>query len=326
MKRRDVLALLGAAAAWPLAASAQPRTVPVIGYLSGLSAGDRPHLTDAFRQGLGEAGFAEGRDFTIEYRYADNRMDRLQSLAADLVNRKVAVIAAVGGNNTALAARRLTSTIPILFTSGLDPVTAGLVASLNRPEANVTGVSWFSTELGRKHVELLHELVPGARLIASLRNPNNPEAEFYQQSAQEGVRALGTRLLVLEAGTVRDIDAAFAMLAAHRADAVLIGSDPFFPARARQLAVLAARYGVPMIGGAREVSLAGGLITYGNSVSDAYRRVGVYAGRILKGTKPADLPVDRSIRFELVVNLGTARALGLDIPPTLLARADEVIE
>jgi putative ABC transport system substrate-binding protein len=253
-------------------------------------------------------------------------MDQLRPLAADLIARKVAVIAAVAGNNTALVAKTLTSTIPILFTSGVDPVKAGLVASLNRPEANVTGVSWFAAELGQKHIEALHELVPKAELIALLLNPNNPEGAFYEQSAQNGARALGRRLLVLKAGTVPEIDAAFATLAEQGAHAVAIGSDPFYAARLRQLAVLAARHAVPMISTARELPAAGGLISYGNNVTDAYRRVGIYAGRILKGAKPPDMPVDRATKFELVINLGTARALGLEVPPTLLARADEVIE
>ncbi len=324
--RREFITLLGGGlAGWPLAARAQ-QPVPLVGFLSSISAADRPHHTEAFRQGLNETGYAEARNVTIEYRYADNRMDQLRPLAADLIARKVAVIAAVAGNNTALVAKTLTSTIPILFTSGVDPVKAGLVASLNRPEANVTGVSWFAAELGQKHIEALHELVPKAELIALLLNPNNPEGAFYEQSAQNGARALGRRLLVLKAGTAPEIDAAFATLAEQGANAVAIGSDPFYAARLRQLAVLAARHAVPMISTARELPAAGGLISYGNNVTDAYRRVGIYAGRILKGAKPPDMPVDRATKFELVINLKTAKALGLEIPPTLLARADEVIE
>jgi putative tryptophan/tyrosine transport system substrate-binding protein len=325
LRRRHFITLLGGAAAWPLTARAQ-QPVPLVGFLSSISAGDRPHHTEAFRQGLNETGYAEGRNVTIEYRYADNRMDQLRPLAADLIARKVSVIAAVAGNNTALVAKTLTSTIPILFTSGVDPVKAGLVASLNRPEANVTGVSWFSAELGNKHIEVLNELVPQAALIALLVNPNNPEGGFYEQSAQDGARALGRRLLVIRAGSAREIDAAFATLAEQRANAVIVASDPFYTTRVRQLAVLAARHAVPMISTARDLPAAGGLISYGNSLTDAYRRVGIYAGRILKGAKPADMPVDRATKFELVINLGTARALGLDVPATLLARADEVIE
>jgi putative tryptophan/tyrosine transport system substrate-binding protein len=325
LRRRHFITLLGGAAAWPLTARAQ-QPVPLVGFLSSISAGDRPHHTEAFRQGLNETGYAEGRNVTIEYRYADNRMDQLRPLAADLIARKVSVIAAVAGNNTALVAKTLTSTIPILFTSGVDPVKAGLVASLNRPEANVTGVSWFSAELGNKHIEVLNELVPQAALIALLVNPNNPEGGFYEQSAQDGARALGRRLLVIRAGSAREIDAAFATLAEQRANAVIVASDPFYTTRVRQLAVLAARHAVPMISTARDLPAAGGLISYGNSLTDAYRRVGIYAGRILKGAKPADMPVDRATKFELVINLGTARALGLDVPATMLARADEVIE
>ncbi len=326
MHRRDFITLLGGAAVvWPLAARAQ-QPIPLIGYLSGLSVGDRAHHTEAFRQGLNEVGPIEGRNVTIEYRYADNQMDRLQPLATDLISRKVAVIVAVGGNNTALVAKSLTSTIPIIFTSGLDPVTAGLVTSLNRPESNVTGVSWFSTEVGQKHVELLSELVPQTGMLAVLVNPNNPEGGFYEQSAQKAAGTLGRQLLVAKAGTVAEIDAAFSTLVERRAVAVLVASDPFYAARFRQLAVLAARHGLPIIATTREMPVAGGLIGYGNSVTDAYRRVGILAGRILKGAKPADLPIDRASKFELVINLGTARALGLTVPPSLLARADEVIE
>jgi putative tryptophan/tyrosine transport system substrate-binding protein len=327
MKRRQFITLFGgAAAAWPVAARAQQTAMPVIGFLSSISAADRPHHTEAFRQGLNETGYAEARNVTIEYRYADNRMDQLRPLAADLIARKVAVIAAVAGNNTALVAKTLTSTIPILFTSGVDPVKAGLVASLNRPEANVTGVSWFSAELGNKHIEVLNEFVPQAALIALLVNPNNPEGGFYEQSAQDGARALGRRLLVIRAGSAREIDAAFATLAEQRANAVIVASDPFYTTRVRQLAVLAARHAVPAVYTVREFPEAGGLMSYGNSVTDAYRRVGIYAGRILKGAKPADMPVDRATKFELVINFGTAKALDIEIPPSLLARADEVIE
>jgi putative ABC transport system substrate-binding protein len=327
MKRREFITLLGGlAAAWPLDARARQGTPPVIGYLSSLSAGDRPNLTEAFRQGLNESGYGEGRNVTIEYRYADNQMDRLRSLAADLIARKVGVIAAIGGNNTALVAKTLTTTIPIVFTSGLDPVRAGLVASLHRPEANVTGISWFTVELAHKHIEVLNELIPRAALIAVLVNPNDPESGFYEKSAQDGPRALGRRLVFLKAGTVSEIDTAFATLAEQRADAVIVGSGPFYPTRARQLAVLAARYAVPLMSAVRDISVAGGLISYGNSVPNAYQRAGNLVGRLLKGAKPADIPIDRATKFELVINLGTARALGISVPPSLLARADEVIE
>src|SRR5262245_11247072 len=326
--RRQVFTLLGGAAAtWPPATRAQQAAMPVIGYLSSLSADDRRHHTEAFKKGLSETGYVEGRDVKVEYRYADNRMDQLQPLAADLINRKVALIAAVGGNNTALVARAQTLTIPILFTSGLDPIQAGLVTSLNRPEANMTGVSWFAAELGQKHLELLRELAPRTGPIGMLINPNNSsESEFYERSVQAGARAFGQRLLVVKAGTVGEIDAAFASLAEQGVGSVISSSDPFYAARARQLAILAARHVVPLIATAREVPLAGGLISYGNNVTDAYRRLGIYAGRILRGANPADLPIDRAIKFELVINLGTARVLGIAVPPMLLARADEVIE
>jgi putative tryptophan/tyrosine transport system substrate-binding protein len=275
---------------------------------------------------LNEIGYLEGRSITIEYRYADNRMDQPRPLAADLIARKVAVIAAVGGNNTGLVAKTLTSMIPIVFTSGLDPVKAGLVASLSRPEANVTGVSWFSAELGHKHLELLQELLPQAALIALLVNPNNPESEHFERSARDGARALGWRLLVLKAGTPRDIDEAFATLAEQGVNAVIVAPDPFLSTRSRQLAIVGARHAIPLMSSVRELPAAGGLISYGNSVTDAYRRAGIYAGRILKGATPPGMPVDRATKFELVINLGTAKTLGLEIPPTLLARADEVIE
>ena len=328
MRRREFITLLGgAAAAWPLAARAQQTAaMPVIGFLSSFAPGDRPHLTEGFRQGLNETGYAEGRNLTIEYRFADNRLEQLEPLATDLVARKVALIAAVGGNNSALVTKRLTATIPILFTRGADPVKAELVASINRPGASVTGVSWFNTELGTKHLEVLNELVPQASLIAVLVNPRNPEAGFYEQTVHEGGRAFGRQVLVLKAGTPPEIDAAFATLAEQRAGAVIVGADPFYPTRARQLAVLAARHVVPMLAGVRDIPVAGGLLSYGNSATDGYRRVGILAGRILKGAKPTDLPVDRATRFELVINLGTAKALGLSVPDTLLARADEVIE
>src|SRR5262245_33681267 len=324
MKRREFITLIGGAAAWPLVARAQP--LPVVGYLSSLAAGDRPILVNAFRQGLNAAGFIEGRSVALEYRFADTRIERLRPLALDLIAREVAVILATGGNNSGLIAKTLTSAIPIVFTSGVDPVKAGLVASLNRPESNVTGVSWFAVELGPKHVELVHELVPRAARVALLVNPNNPESLSYEPGAREAARGLGLDSLVLSAGTADEIDAAFAELVQQRADVVIVASDPFYTARASQFVVLAARHALPVIYSNREMVITGGLVSYGNNVADAHRRAAIYTGRILKGTKPADLPIERATKFELVVNLRTAKALGVNVPPALLARADEVIE
>jgi putative ABC transport system substrate-binding protein len=326
MKRRAVIKVICGAAAWPLAVRAQQPALPVVGYLSNLTAGDRPILISAFRQGLSEVGYVEGQNVAIEYRFADNRADRLRTLALDLIAREVSVIMATGGNNSGLVAKALTSAIPIVFTSGLDPVKAGLVASLNRPEGNVTGVSWFTAELGAKHVELLHEFVPRAELVAVLVNPNNPESLVYEPGVREGARGLGLEVLILKAGTPDEIDAAFVTLVERRAGGVIIASDPFYSARASQFVVLAARHAVPALYSNRELVTPGGLISYGNSVSDAHRRAGIHVGRILKGARPAELPIDRATKFELVVNLRTAKAIGLSVPPTLLARADEVIE
>ena len=328
MRRRDVITLLGGAAAagaWPLAARAQ-QAMPVVGYLNGLSVGDRPHLAEAFRKGLAEVGYAEGRNVAIEYRYADNRTERLRELAAELISRPVSVIVATGGNNPALVAKTLTSTIPIVFLSGTDPVRIGLVASLSRPEGNVTGVSWFNAELSPKQIELLRELLPGAAAIALFVNPDNPESKIAEPAAQEAARAFGLRLVVFKPRTAGEIDAAFDTLVQQRLDAAIVSGDPFLGARSSQFIALAARHRIPLAYVNREFAQAGGLVSYGNSVTDAYRRAGVHIGKILKGTKPADLPVDRATKFELVVNLKTAKALGLTVPYSLLSRADEVIE
>ena len=329
-RRRELITLLGGAAVssavWPPAARAQQPAMPVIGYLNSLSASDRPLLLEMFRRGLGETGYVEGRRVAIEYRYADNQPDRLPALAADLIARRVAVIAATGGNRPALAAKALTSTIPIVFTSGRDPVAAGLVNSISRPEANLTGVSWFGAEMGPKHIELMRELVPGAALVALVVNPNNVEGVSYEQFAQEAARAVGMQLLVLNASTPREIDTAFETLVQQKAAAAIVSSDPFFTSRAGQFVVLAARNNIPVVYTNREIAAAGGLISYGNDTPDNYRRAGIYVGRILKGAKPADLPIDRATKFELAINLQTARTLKLDIPAKLLAVADEVIE
>jgi putative ABC transport system substrate-binding protein len=328
IERRKFLATLGgAAAAWPLAARAQQPAMPVIGYLSGLAASDRPNLMEMFRRGLGEAGFVDGRNIAIEYRFADYQRERLRILATDLIARRVAVIAATGGNYSVLVAKELTSTIPIVFTTGGDPVKAGLVGSLSRPEANVTGVSWFNLDLAAKHIELVRELVPGTPQAAVMVNPNNPEtAALYEHPLRKAVRAVGMELLILNAGTPAEIDGVFEKLVQEKASVVIVSADPFYTARARQLAILAARHNLPLVSANREITMAGGLISYGNDVLDAYRRAGLYAGRILEGAKPGDLPIDRATKFDLVINLQTAKTLKLEIPAKLLARADEVIE
>jgi ABC-type uncharacterized transport system substrate-binding protein len=324
LKRRQFITLLGGAAAWPLAAGAQQ--MPVIGFLNGLGQNDRPNLPAAFRRGLGEAGYVDGRNVAIEYRFAENRLDRLPELAADLVGRKVNVIAATGGGAAVLAAMAETKTIPIVFTTASDPVQLGYVASLNRPGRNVTGVSWFSGLVAGKALGLLHELVPNASVVALLANPNLPETVRIQSDAQEAARTLGQQLLVLNASTASEIDAAFATMRERRAGALLIGADPFFSSRLQQIVALTARDAIPAMYVNREFAEGGGLISYGNDTADSYRRAGVYVGRILNGASPADLPVDQATKFELVVNVKAAKAIGLTIPESFLARADEVIE
>jgi putative ABC transport system substrate-binding protein len=323
MRRRDFITLFGgAAAAWPLAARAQ-RAMPVVGYLNPFGRNDRTNLVDAFRRGLGETGYAEGRNVAIEYRFAENQPDRLPALAADLVGRKPAVIAATGGPNAVLAARERTITIPIVFTLGDDPVQRGFVASLNRPGANITGVAFFNAVLTAKRLGLLHDVVPSATVIALLLNPKNPTFEDIQ-SAQEAARTLGLQLFVLSASTPGEIDLALAMLRA-RAGALVVGGDPFLTTRAQQIVALAMRDAIPVVAN-RQFVAEGALMSYDNDASDLYRRAGLYVGRILKGEKPADLPVDQATKFELVLNLKTAKRLGLGIPSGVLSIADEVIE
>jgi putative ABC transport system substrate-binding protein len=327
IRRREFITLLGGAAvAWPLAASGQQSAVPLIGFLSSRASDDTPNLTAAFHQGLKETSYAEGQNVAIEYRWANNQHERLPELAADLVRRGAGLIAAFGGNVSALAAKAATATVPIIFAVGGDPVELGLVASLNRPGGNLTGVSLLLGLLGAKRLELMRELVPTPTIIAVFINPTNPSARIYAQDAEQAAHALGQQIQILSASSDRDIEAAFAALAPLRAGAVLVTTDAFFIGRREQLVALAARYAVPAIYEYRDFSAAGGLVSYGPSIADAYRQAGIYAGRILKGTKPADLPVLQPTKFELVINLKTAKALGLEIPDKLLARADEVIE
>ena len=324
--RREFISLLGgAAAAWPVLARAQQPAMPVVGFLNGASPeGYAPYVT-AFRQGLKEVGYVDGQNVAIEYRWAEGQYDRLPALAADLVRRQVVVIAA-GTIPAAPAAKAATATIPIVFTTGLDPVQAGLVASLNRPGGNLTGVTALAVEVGPKGLELLHELVPTATVIALLVNPTNPSAEALSRDLQPAARALGLQLHILHASTERDFDTVFATLLQLRAGGLMIGSDGFFITQIEQLATRTVRHAVPAIFQYREFTAAGGLMSYGVSNRDLYRLVGVYTGRILRGEKPADLPVLQPTKFELVINLKTTKALGLTVPDKMLALADEVIE
>jgi putative tryptophan/tyrosine transport system substrate-binding protein len=327
MRRREFITLLGGiAAAWPVIARAQQSAMPVIGFLHSGSPDVFAQQLVWFRQGLKERGYVEGQNAAIEYRWAEGQFDRLPALAADLVSRRVAVVAAMGGNLSALAAKAATATIPIVFLTGSDPVKTGLVASLNRPEANVTGISWLVEELGSKELGLLHELTPNATTVGLLINQNNPSAQRQIANAQEAARGLGLQLLVLNATTVGEIDKCFEAFVEHRAGALLIGADPFFGNRVAQLVALAARHRIPTMYFGRGFTEAGGLMSYGASQMDAWRQVGVYIARILKGAKPAELPAMQSTKFEFVINFKTANSLGLDVPPGLSARADEVIE
>jgi putative tryptophan/tyrosine transport system substrate-binding protein len=330
MRRRAFIAGLGGAAAsslfWPRAARAQQTATPVIGFLSSLARNERPNVVDAFRRGLDEAGYPEGRNVAIEYRFADNQYDRLPALAAELVGRNVSVIAATGGSNAIAAAKAATTSIPIVFTYGGDAVRAGYVASLNRPGGNITGVTFFNPALSAKALELMDGFVPAPAIVGLMINPRNRESERVLLEAREAARKLGRELLVLQASTANEIDAAFASLRQRDAKGLLVGGDPFVTTRRQQVVTLAARDAIPVIYANRDFVVEGGLMSYGNDVTDAYRRAALYVARTLKGDKPAELPVDQATKFELLINLKTAKALGLNLPPTLLARADEVIE
>jgi ABC-type uncharacterized transport system substrate-binding protein len=327
MRRREFITFLGGAAAtWPLAARAQQSAVPVIGYMDTASASTTAHLVEAFRRGLSAAGYDEDRNVAIEYRWSDGDYDKLPALAAELVRRQVAVIATIN-TPTILAAKAATQTIPIIFGVGVDPIKFGLVASLNRPGGNLTGVTQLNIEMEAKRVQVLHELIPAATSIALLINPTSPAySEAATETAQSAARVLGMRLLVLNASTPSGIEAAFVTLTEERVRLLLVSGDSFLVAQRDQLVALAARHAVPALYHRREFTAIGGLISYGPSLPEVYYQVGDYTGRILKGAKPADLPVQQSTKFELVINLKTAKALGLNIPQTLLATADEVIE
>jgi len=325
MKRREFIAALGGAAAWPLSARAQQVAVPVIGFVSARTSADSAGVLAAFHKGLTEGGYTEGGNVAIEYRWAEGQYDRLPALVADLVHRKVSVIVSAGGDPAAQAAKSSTTTIPIVFVTGTDPVKAGLVTSLNRPDGNLTGVHVFLVGLGAKRLGLLHDLVPKAYLVAMLANPNLA-TETELRDVQEAGRSLGLQIHAFRAGTEGEIDKAFATLAQERADAVIVAADPFFTSRRDQIVTLAARYKVPAIYELREFAAVGGLMSYGTSLTDGYRQVGVYTGKILKGAKPADLPVLQPTKLDFVFNLNAAKALGLQVPDKILSLADEVIE
>jgi putative ABC transport system substrate-binding protein len=328
MKRREFMTLLGgAAAAWPLAARAQQPAIPVVGLLSGRSPKDSVANVMAFQRGLGELGYFDGQNVEIDFRWALGHYDQLPALAADLVRRKVTVIVATGGGVTSTrAAMAATPSIPIIFVSGGDPIDLGLVESLNKPGGNLTGVTFFLGALEAKRLELLHELLPKAALIGALVNPTFPVSKTRLEDAQAAAQALGKKLVVVHASTEGELKTAFTALTQQRTEALDIIADPFLVGHAEQIVALAARNALPTISPLREFAVAGGMVSYGTSITEAHRLAGVYAGRILKGAKPADLPVLQPTKFELVINLKTAKALGLEVPPMLLARADEVIE
>jgi len=324
MRRRDFLGLVGGAATWPVSALAQQSAMPVIGFLRATSAADAANLVTAFRQGLTGAGFVEGQNIAIEYRFADGQLDRFPGLVADLIRRQAAVI--VGHGQPTLIAKAATTTTPIVFVVGDDPVRVGLVANLNRPGGNVTGVTFIATDATTKRLGLLHELVPQAAVIAVLLDPNLPDADLELRSVEAASRTIGVRVLVVKAATAAELDTAFATIIQAGAGALHVGSGPFFTSQRQRLVVLSARHGLPSSYPDREYVAAGGLLSYGSNQADAYRRAGIYVARILRGEKPGDLPVEQPTRFELVINLGTAKTLGLTVPNSMQLLADEVID
>jgi putative tryptophan/tyrosine transport system substrate-binding protein len=329
MRRRDFIALFGgaaAASAWPLSGHAQQTTVPLIGFLHAGSPDPYAHAMATFRQGLSEGGFVEGKNLTIEYRWAESQIDRLPALAVELVHRDVTIIAVAGGPAAVRAAKSATATIPIVFSLGSDPVKLGFVASLNRPGANVTGVTFLANELEAKQLELISELVPKVSAIGVLVNPSNPNVEAAIKGVREAARVVGRQVHVLNATNERDLEMAFKTIAEYRLGALMISADVLFTNQSRQLAALALRYAVPAIYQFREFAAAGGLAVYGVDLDDIYRKHGTYVGRVLKGEKPADLPIEQPTKFQTVINLTTAKVLGVEVPPALLATADEVIE
>jgi len=329
MRRREFIAFAfigSAAVAWPLAARAQQSTLPVIGFLNSASPQPFANYVSGFRVGLKQTSYIDGQNVTIEFRWAEGHYDRLPEMAADLVRRKVAVLVSTGGPPSVMAAKAATATIPIVFTIGTDPIRLGVVTSLSRPGGNITGVNLFATQMESKRLGLLRALIPGVQLIAVLLNPNRPNYAFQVKDVQEPAAAIGQQIHILLASNESDIDKAFATAVQLRAGALLVSSDPFFNSQRDKIVALAARHSIPAIYEWREFALAGGLMSYGTNITDGYRQAGVYAGRILKGEKPADLPVVQSARFELIINLKTAKALGIEVPPNLSAEADEIIE
>jgi putative tryptophan/tyrosine transport system substrate-binding protein len=326
MKRRKFIKLFGGAAAWPLAGRAQQGALPMIGFLSSRRPNESAKFVAAFRQGLADLGYVESQSVAVQYRWADDQYDRLPGLAAELVRQSVAVLVSSGGTVTALAAKAATATIPIVFTMGGDPVALGLVGNLNRPGGNVTGVSFLATQLDPKLLELLADVIAKTAVIGALINPNNPNIDAKLRDLQAAAGAIGRRLVIARAGAEDELEPALRGLAAQRAGGVLIDADPFLSSRRAQIAILAVRHALPTIYWAREYTEAGGLMSYGASYADTHRQVGEYAAKILKGVKPADLPILQPVKFELVINLNTAKALGLQIPDKLLDTADEIIE